>query len=202
MVATDGFRLSVVKMGIDDGIEKEWLVPAKSVMELIRLIGDGDDVALATVDSGNQVVFALGEIELSSRLVGGTYPDYRKILPETGETVVEMSREELLRACKLAGVFARESSNIVKFDVGAGRVMVSANASSVGGNEVTVDAKVSGDGGGIAFNYRYLLDYLNVVDEKGIIFEMSTSLAPGLWKTDGAGDFAHVIMPVRLEEAN
>lgn len=202
LVGTDGFRLSVAKLkGDTEGDDHEWLVPAKSVLELQRLIDeDVEKIRLATIENGNQVVFEIGDTELSSRLVSGTYPDFKKIMPDGGATKLVMNTADLLRAMKLAAVFARESANIVKFNaLSSGSLMVSANAAAVGENEVEVDAEVSGPGGQIAFNYRYILDLLNVVSSKEISFEMNEPLDAGLW-TVKSTNFVHVIMPVRLED--
>ncbi len=205
LVGTDGFRLSVVKGAQESElVTAELLIPAKSLLELSRLIEEGEkEVGFYMVEGGTQVIFKIGETELSTRLVSGNYPDYKKIMPESGETVVEMDKEELHRAMKLASVFARESANIVKLDIDAVRVMVSANAPQVGDNEVVVDAKVTGAGGKIAFNYKYVLDYLNAVMGNTVVLHFSGSLAAGLWKEEGKStlnEFVHVIMPVRVEE--
>lgn len=206
MVGTDGFRLSVATWAAEKSTweDNEWLVPAKTLMELGRLLADSEgDVEISTIENGNQLIFRIGDLELSTRLVSGKFPDYKKILPEEGAVSVSMSRDDLLRAMKLAAVFARESANIVKLEMREGSLIVSANAPQVGGNQAVVDAKVTGNGVRMAFNYRYVLDYLNVI--KANTLELSTNgpLAPGLWTVageKGKSEFRHVIMPVRLEE--
>lgn len=210
MVGTDGFRLSVVSWTADKANwgEHEWLIPAKTLQELGRLIADREgDVELSTVESGNQVIFRMGDIELSTRLVSGKFPDFKRILPDVGEVSVSVGREDLLRAMRLAAVFARESANIVKLDIREGSLVVSANAPQVGGNNAEVDAHVTGSGLRMAFNYKYVLDYLNVVKAASVQLSTNGPLAPGLWtvvgekgKEDVKMEFKHVIMPVRLEE--
>lgn len=207
MVGTDGFRLSMIKCEGEINLEnKELIIPAKSLLELSRLLEEEvKEVGFYVVEGGNQVIFKIGETELSTRIVSGNYPDVQKLLnlPSSGFTEVEMDKEDLLRAMKLSSVFARESANIVKLDIAAGRVLISANAPQVGDNEIVVDAKVTGDGGKIAFNYKYVLDYLNAALGKEVKLIFSGSLAAGVWKEQGKGivnDFTHVIMPLRLDE--
>ncbi len=205
MVGTDGFRLSVVKCDVVNASKNyELLIPSRSLVEFARLLDeDMQEVRFYVIEKGNQVIFKVGETELSTRLVSGNYPDYKKIMPESGNCEVEVDKEELLRAMKLASVFARESANIVRLDIAVGRVLVSANAPQVGDNEIVVDASVKGEGGKIAFNYKYVLDYLNAVKGNVVKLWFNGSLSAGLWKDEGkekTNDFVHVIMPVRLDE--
>jgi len=213
-VGTDGFRLSQVIWSCKAGWKenRELLVPAKSMAEVGRLLHEEvETVHLSMVENGNQVVFGFGsvdqyvaEVEVSSRLISGSYPDYKKIMPDAGETVMRVGTSELTRAVKLASVFARESANIIKLLITENQVTVSANAPQVGDNEAKIQAEVEGPGGGVAFNYRYVLDYLQVVGSDEVSLEMNGPLSPGLWKisgkTKGAAEFKHVIMPMRLEE--
>jgi len=128
-------------------------------------------------------------------------------MPDSGDTIVEMDRHELLRAMRLASIFARESANIVKFDISQNNLTITANAPQVGGQESIVDAKVDGPNAQIAFNYRYVLDLLNASTCSTMKLLTTTALGPGLWLEASSGqgkgnnqlDYKHVIMPVRVE---
>ena len=203
LVGTDGFRLSQIVASIESSAEvKDLLIPARSLSELSRVIDESvTEIGMYVAGDTNQVIFKAGEVELSTRLVSGNFPDYKKILPSDGEISAEMSKEDLLRAIKLAAVFARESANIVKVDLRDNQVLVSANAAQVGDNEVVVDAKVIGEVS-MAFNYRYVLDYLNVVGGSSVRLMSNGALSAGLWLGEAVKgyEFKHVIMPVRVEE--
>lgn len=202
-VGTDGFRLSQVVASVGSSVViKDLLIPSKSLGELSRLIDDTiSEIGMYVSIDTNQVIFRAGEVELSTRLISGNFPDYRKIMPPDGEIVAELAKEDLVRAIKIASVFARESSNIVKLEIKGGQLVVSANAAQVGDNEVIVDAKVKGEVV-MAFNFRYILDYLNVLVGSNLVLKSNGSLAASLWsgqETKGY-EFKHVIMPVRVEE--
>ncbi len=216
LAGTDGFRLSWVSLGHSDSSKKqqtshEWLIPARALQEIAKLIDPSvKTIKFSLTDKSNQIVFQLGEIELISRLVSGDFPDFHKIMPEGGDTTIEVSRTELLRAMRLAAIFARESANIVRFTIQKDQLVISANAPQVGGQESAVDAKVDGPEAQIAFNYRYILDYLNCGDSPAVQLLMTNALGPGLWfeiesKSSSKKttlQFKHVIMPVRVETSD
>jgi DNA polymerase-3 subunit beta len=100
----------------------------------------------------------------------------------------------------MAAIFARESANIVKFNVGSAKLEVSANTAQVGDNKSALDAKIEGKKGEIAFNSRYLLDFLNIVGSEQVSFEMSGALNPGVFQPAGEPSYLHIIMPVRVQK--
>lgn len=207
MVATDGYRLSLREVhGVKVKMKKDsdsvnFLIPARSLTEIVHLADKKETVEIGLTDDSNQVVFILEELQLASRLIEGEFPDFQKIIPKETKTKVVLDREELLQAIKIASVFAKGSANIVKFDVTKKGIVVSANAPSVGENKTEVSAKVEGDGLQIAFNFKFVLDFLNAVpsEEKEIILELTESLAPGLFKTPSDTSWLHLIMPVRVD---
>jgi DNA polymerase-3 subunit beta len=237
LAATDGYRLSWLSFPsllrgdkdetLSDGKNNlklsTFLIPARALQEVVRLIEPSiKSIKFAPLRKTNQVIFQIDHIQLVSRLISGDFPNLQKVMPDTGDTIVEMDRQELLRAMRLAAIFARESANIVKFNIfssaqkGAGGsfLSVSANAPQVGGQESTVDVAVDGPAAQIAFNYRYILDFLNACTSPSVKLLMTTSLGPGLWlesassqtKSRGSSgtalQYKHVIMPVRVESEN
>ena len=207
MVATDGYRLSLKNVsGIKVKMKKEtdsvnFLIPCRSLMEITHLAGNKEEIKLGLTSDGNQVIFVLDELQLVSRLIEGEFPDYRKIIPKEAKTKVTIGREEWLQAIKAASVFAKGSSNIVKLEIKESSVIISANAPSVGENKAEIEAKVVGEGLPIAFNYRFVLDFLNAVPgtEKEVVLELTESLAPGVFKIPSDPSYLHLIMPVRVD---
>ena len=116
-----------------------------------------------------------------------------------------MAREELIRIVRVASIFARDAGSIVRTkvepgDKGKGVLRVVAVAAQVGSSDSEIGAEVTGPGGEIAFNYRYLLESLNVIETEDVFFEMVESLNPGkISSTDEKDKFFHIIMPVRLQ---
>jgi len=213
LVATDGYRLSIRWVGYESKKlgkgektkDKVWVVPAKALLEtatLIKSFGSDNGVKVGLNSDGNQLVFEFADVVLGTRLIEGEFPPFEHIVPEKGEVKVRFDAEPLQAAARMAAIFARESANIVKWQVGKGQVVIQANSPQVGGNESKVDVKIepANGTGEIAFNSRYLLDYLGSVGEGEIVFEMGDSLSPGLFKVEGKGEFLHVIMPVRVQK--
>jgi len=206
MVATDGYRLSLKKVGLEKAISTKkkktiFLLPVRSLSEVARL-SDGDLVKVGLTKDENQVVFGFAQTQISSRLLEGEFPEYEKIIPTTTKTKVWVDKGDLLSAIKAASVFAREASNIVILDINKKEIIIRADAPQVGENKSSVPVKVEGEPLKIAFNFKFLLDFVNAVSssENNLILELSEPLSPALFKVEGNDSWLHVIMPVRLEE--
>ena len=203
MVATDGYRLSkaVIEREKPKNDKKNFkmLVPARAVGELLRLCsenGTENDVEAWLTPEASQVVFGLGGVELVSRLIEGNFPDYQKIIPKGGETSVEIDREELIRAVKLASIFARDSANIVKLSFEGGKAKISASSPQMGVNEGEVEIEKTGGDMEIAFNDRYLLELLNNLTTASVSMRLDGPLSPaGFYEGE---EFLHIITPVRV----
>lgn len=208
LAATDGYRLSLKKLKGVAGIEKVkefkngLVLPARALLEVARIATEETEgkLGLAVTPEASQVIFAISDIEVVSRLIEGRFPDFEKIIPGKGKTKVLVEREELTRAVRIASIFARESANIVKFNIQKGSFEVSANTAQVGDNKSRVGSKIEGEPGKIAFNSRYLLDLLNIIGAEQVSFEMTGSLNPGVFRPVGDDSYLHIIMPVRVQK--
>lgn len=204
MVATDGYRLSLKKVPFPKKEKKEkmvFLVPARSLNEMVRL-SKGDEVKVSLSEDENQVVFGFPQLEVSSRLLEGEFPEYEKIIPQESKTQVVVSREDFIQAVKIASVFAREAANIIVFQIDKKEVVLTVEAPQVGENRTSLPAQTEGEPLKIAFNYRFLLDFLGAVppEEKELVWQLNTPLSPAVFKLKGDESWLHIIMPVRLEE--
>jgi len=211
--ATDGYRLSVKKIdlekaaakGVKKGEIKDLVIPAKTLNEITKIVieqGKQEQtlIEMGLTKDGNQVVFVFPDIELSSRLLEGEFPDYEKIIPSEATSKIVLDKEGFEKAIKIASIFARDSANIVKLNFKDGKVVISANSPQVGENTSEIEAKIEGEGGEIAFNYRFLMDYLGAVSSPEINFEMNGPLNPGVFKIEKDPTFLHVVMPVRIQQ--
>lgn len=212
LVATDGYRLSFQKTALvkKKNAALKIIIPAKAMMELAKLIGEqaegqkNNQVVVLVGENLNQVNFKLGEVEYTSRLIEGEFPSWQKIIPTNFTTRAKISREELTRLVRIASIFARDAGNIVRLKLeptGGGAVLrVAATNNQLGSNEAETKVELTGQGGEIAFNFRYLLEMLGSVDGEDVYFEMIESLNPGRLTLAGeATDYFHIIMPVRLQ---
>ncbi len=205
LVATDGYRLSlktVAESGLKLANQEKatFLVPARSLTEWVRLASNESEFGLGLTPDQNQVIFLLPQLQLSARLIEGDFPEYQKIIPHQTKTEVVLEREPLIQAIRMASVFARESANIVKLVIKENQVAVMAQAASVGENKTLVEAQVQGPELTIAFNYRFLLDFLNAVPETEteVVLKFNEPLSPGVFQARQDSSWLHLIMPVRV----
>lgn len=199
--ATDGYRLSVRRVPLALKGDLNIVVPARALTEVVKVGQEEKDVKEVVLGKTeeNQLVFGVSDTEVHTRVIDGEYPDFEKIIPKTHNTRVLLDRDELTRAAKSAAIFARDSANIIRLKIEGQKATVSANAPSVGENTVEVDAKVDGEGGEIAFNSRFLLEFLAHFTPNELLFEMTGSLNPGVFRPVKDNSFLHIIMPVRVQ---
>jgi DNA polymerase-3 subunit beta len=207
LVATDGFRLSVKEIILTDPISLPvgrenltFLIPSKSLTEVSKIAKSSDKLKFGLSNDSNQLVFVTPDIELTSRLIEGDFPDYQRIIPENFGTTINLSRSEFSQAIKIASVFARESANVVKISVKNNQVEVSANAVQVGQNKATVDAKTTGEPLEVAFNYKYIADFLSICTGDNVTISLNEPLTPGLFQDSTNPTLTHIIMPVRIQD--
>lgn len=200
VVGTDGFRLSrktlpVKSMSIDDVI-----IPKNILTEILRLEGDTLDYSYAKKD--NQVVFSCGNSVLSSRVINGEFPNYKKIIPEVSEYSLLLDTKDFLKAIKLNSVFARDSSNIIRLKIDKNKVTICSESKQSGRNEVTLDSKyeelVPTNVIEIAFNYKFLEDFISKVESETVKFGLTASDAPGVLLDPEDKNYLHLVMPIRI----
>ena len=214
MAAADGFRLAVQHGELLQSTPDEMsvIIPARTMNELQRLLGDNSDpVDIMLTPQKGQVMFRLqggDTVELVSQLLQGTFPNYDQLIPQGYTTRAILDLQETLRAARTAAIFARDGSNIIRMHVqpndgeeeSGGRLLISARSEEVGDNEDVVDvAELEGEEGKIAFNSRYLLDVLSVLERGRVAIETTTSSSPGVFKPTDSDDYVHVVMPMFVQ---
>ena len=207
MAAADGFRLSVRNATLSSPAPQSLtaIIPARALTELSRIAADGGEKISMVLPKGRgQVVFRIKDTELAAQLIDGTFPDYQQIIPRSYKSRTILSTQSLLKACKQAEIFAREGSNVAKFniktsgDLEPGSVEISAQSEETGSNETVISATIDGDGLLIAFNVRFLREVLEVIKTPNVALETSAANNPGVVRPVGTDDFLHVIMPMHL----
>lgn len=201
LVATDGRRLALVdeEVELSDKSSGEFIVPAKAVNELNRLLQDKGDVELKYGE--NQASFALKDdkgfsVLLITKLIEGNYPNYRQVIPGEAKERIALVREELLQALRRAEIMTSEKANSVKMTFGKNTLAITANSPEVGEARETLAVNYKGNELAIAFNPRYLIDPLNALSEDEVFIELIDELSPGVLKINGP--FLYVVMPMRL----
>lgn len=222
VVSTDGFRLAILLMsdfttdepgksnkvsrGEADDTSYNFLIPSKALAEVARIQKQVHDetIKFSVSKELRQAVFSIADVEVFVRLVEGDYPPYQKIIPSEFKTTVLFDRSELVENIKRAIVFAREASNIIRFSFNqrdGDQATILATAPTIGEFKGTLSqAKVEGDSAIIAFNARYILDFLQSTSADQIWFGMGESLKPALFRPDGQNEYQYVVMPFKVVE--
>ena len=201
LVATDGFRLSQKKVKISSLDANFKIVLPRAILSEISRVG-GDDILFSVEEKEKQAVFGVGDIILSSRLLEGDFPDYEKIIPKSSTYKIRMDKEEISRAVKLASIFARDNANIVKIKVLKDSLKILAESGQSGSQETKIDAKIEKAENSdfeIAFNYKYLEDFLRSVPGEEVQMEFSGSTTAGVFRDSADSSYLHLIMPVRVQ---
>ena len=213
MAAADGFRLAVHHGALLKAVPEEMsvIIPARTMNELNRLISDREEpVEILMTPAKGQVMFRIrgsDTVEIVSQLLQGTFPNYEQLIPQSYTTRAVMDLPTVLRAARTASIFARDGSNIIRMhlmpaeaDTEPPKVEISARSEEVGDNEDTVDLdEIEGEEGKIAFNSRYLLDVLSVLEKGKVALETTTSSSPGVFKPTDSEDYIHVVMPMFVQ---
>ncbi len=200
--ATDSYRLSEKIITLDNPLDEELqvIVPAKSMLELHRLIGEDLSKNIVLIISNNQILFKIGNIELTSRLISGQFPNYKQVIPAGAKSKVIIDKSELSQNIKRVSLFAKENNNNIKLGLFPDnqKFVITTDATQIGTEEAQLNAKIEGDENKIALNSEYFLDLLNTLPSGEITISVDNKLAPALITHKDVKDFLHIIMPLKL----
>ena len=197
IVATDSYRLAVKELSASADGEAKALVPERALSEAGRAASGQEKGEVELVIGDAQVVFRVGSLRLTSRLIDGEFPNYQQLLPEPAENRLTAGRQELLEAVRRVGLLARESSP-VRFELNALGVRLTSASPDLGEAVEAVEAKYEGEEITAAFNPGYLGDGLSGAASDRISIELRDGLKPALVRGDGDDSFTYLVMPVRL----
>lgn len=197
MAATDGYRLAERKL-LKTKLDINAIIPSSTLNEVSRLITDGDKNITIKI-SDEQISFQIGDVNLISRLIDGKFIAYQQLIPSNTDFSILANKNELVRAVKVAGIFAGTSTGsvVLKTDAKKQTISITALASELGENNAEIEAEISGDQDGlVTLNSKFLLDALNFISSETIHIRFSGKLAPVL--ITGKDDiYNHIIMPVK-----
>ncbi len=199
MVATDSYRLSVKQTTLDAPLQGtlEANVPARALQELARIAQQAPSESLAVSVGQNQVVFEIGDVTLSSRLIDGQFPNYRQLLPESVEHELRLSSAELGDVVRRISLLAQKNAPL-RLSFSEGALTVSAQTPDVGEASETIPVPFHGEAFEIGFNPEFLRDGLESVETDELMLKLISPLRPGLIESPDSGQFVYLIMPIRL----
>ena len=199
MVATDSYRLSVKETTLETALSSgfEVNVPARALQELARLVSQAEDQPLSVSVRANQVLFTLGRVILSSRLIDGQFPNYRQLLPETFEHELRIAGSELTEVVRRISLLAQKNAPL-RLSFTQGELTVSAQTPDVGEARESLPVAFTGEDLEIGFNPEFLRAGLEAIDEGDVLLKLISPLRPGLIEAGDDSRFRYLIMPIRL----
>ena len=195
LVTTDSYRLSWKEIEAQGSVAdwEDCIIPTKTMNEVARLAGTSDaDVEMKM--QGKQVMFRIGDLVVSSRLIEGQFPNYKQLIPKGEKTDAKIGKEELIAAVKRALIFGHN----MKVGVYSDHLRIATETPEVGDSSEEVPAEVTGEEMEIGFNGTYLMDGLSGVSGDKIQIRLDDPLKPALVRTEESDKYNYIVMPVRL----
>ena len=205
MAAADGYRLAVRTSEISETFEEkqDMVVPSRTMSEIARIIEDDQEIGIALPAQRNSITVFAPNIQISSQLLEGRFPDFASIIPRAFVTSTVLYTNDLLVVCQRAEIFARDNANSANLSVKPAQnpgepaeVLIVGKSAERGDSEGMLDATAEGEPLDISFNIRYLIDVLRVIKEERVVFQSNGAENPGVLKPENRDDFTHVIMPM------
>ncbi|WP_407306032.1 DNA polymerase III subunit beta [Desulfosporosinus sp. SB140] len=200
LVATDTHRLAYSISEIENPEDASFsgIIPAKTLSEIYRLLRDEDEYLLISFNK-TQVVFQFGLIFLVSRLIEGMFPNYKQVIPQTCETKINLSVRNFLEAVERASLLSHDKSgaNIIRIKVESTQLRID-QTTELGKISEQVEISTQGKDVMIAFNAKFLIDALKVIDSDQIMFELSGPYSPGVMRPLDNPNYLYLVLPVRM----
>lgn len=193
-VATDSYRLAEKRITPIDS-ECAVIIPARTISELLRLLGDDHEVTVK-IDT-NQISFQFDDTELVSRLIDGEFPDYRQLIPDEVPTTARVKTAELQDVTKAASLFARETTGSVTIHIERDTLSMRSIASQVGENTSEISADVTGEGMEVSLNGKYITDALGAIHTDQVDIGLTGKVNPCIIQPVDDDSYLHIIMPLR-----
>lgn len=199
LVATDSYRLAEKSLNLTEkSADLSIIIPARTLQELNRIVLDDTKIILSVAE--NQILFSFGDTVLISRLIDGIFPDYEQIIPKNSTTEAIVDKGTFSQAIKMASFFARESANNIKIKVdGENQMEIVAISPQLGDSISKIPIKFKGETVEVAFNAKFILDALNILNTQELELKLAGKLQPGIIIPKDIKNYLYLIMPLRVE---
>jgi DNA polymerase-3 subunit beta len=203
MAATDGSRLARRVEPVGEGQaavpDVAAIIPARTLQEFLKLAADSAGQPVKIAIRNGQIAFRTPKYYVLSRLLDGQYPKYNQLIPTENKIVAFAKRKAFIDCLERTAVMANERTNIVKMALEGGNMSLAAQTPDVGDSKDTLEILYEGDPLSIAFNYKYVLDALKVIESEDIRMETNGPLAPTLFKAREENGYLCLVMPVQVK---
>ena len=195
--ATDSFRLAEKKENLKKNIDfSPILIPSKNSSEISRILENTSDEIKLTINE-NQIAIVTTGVYITSRVVAGSFPDYKQIIPKEFLTEVIVLKQDLVNLLKAATIFS-DKFNQITFNVNPSKKVFEcfAKNADVGEYDGTLSASLSGDDVSISLNQKYLMDSLNVIAQDSIFIGLNGSNRAVVVRGSSDTSFTYLLMPM------
>lgn len=199
MVATDSVRLSIRRWKPESGElpDVDVRLPIHALQELGKVLGPDGDTLIKLGDDA--VAFHFGGTEFRARLSDKAFPNYRQILPKSSALKATVETRAFQDAIKGILPLARETKQKVHLEFAEGQLQLLCVSPEVGRAQRAIPAEIDGDPLELAFNARFLLDFLAVIGSEKVSFEATSSVHPSKLQPVGLGDeYVYILMPINI----
>ncbi len=197
-VATDGHRLAVCTIELDQDLANHAvIVPRKGVIELARLLNDNDESARVEIGSSN-IRIQLDNVIFTSKLIDGRFPDYRRVLPQNADRILEADWDLLKQAFVRAAILSSEKFRSVRLLLANNQLTISSSNPEQEEAEEIIDVSYNGVEMEVGFNVSYILDVLNALKGGRVRMRLTDPSSSCLVENCEETGAEYVIMPMRL----
>lgn len=201
LITTDGHRLAYIERGDEKGLKTsektDALVPRKGMMEFKRLLDEGTGEYKIAVTKKNAVM-KRDETIINIRLLEGEFPDYTKVIPKDNDKEIVVNKDTFLSSLKRVSILSPDKIKGVKMIFGNGKLVISSSSPDIGDATEEIDIDYKDTEIEVAFNARYFMDALEVMEEDVVTLRLKDSLSPGILQPFGRKDYTYIVMPMRL----
>ncbi len=199
LVGTDGHRLAKFSHNIEENIDRVSgvIIPKKTIYELSKLLSEIDQDVHISISS-NKIVFTIGNIIFISKLIDGSFPDYKRVIPKDNSNILKINREILLSAVDRVSTIANEKSPVIKFKLLQNVLNLNTvnNESSTASEDLKINYK--GDEIEIGFNSKYIMDIVNNLEDEEISINLKDNTSPITAVENSNSNLVYVLMPMRV----
>ena len=198
IVSVDGYRVSIRQKELDGFDDISVVIPGKTLSEIQKILVSDEESEVAIYFTDKHILFEMNNSIIVSRLLEGDFPKYDQIFSSDYETLIKVDRKNMLSSIERAALIARESKKSpIKFKIEGSSLAISSNT-DLGKVHEELDIHREGNELEIAFNPRYLIDALKVIEDEEIQLTFTTSLNPCIIKDPVKGAYKYLILPIRL----
>ncbi len=199
LAATDRYRLAEKKITITkNNHEHQCIVPQKTMAEIQRLIANQtQDVEL--LFGASQIVCRLENAQIVSRLIDGSYPPYRDIIPNEFFTTIHTKKQALTSALKTGSIFSQGNNSVrLQYSTEKQVLTIVSESQDLGGSVVELPSLVEGESGELLLNHKYMIDALSNMESENIVVKIINDSSPTVIVPENANDYLCLVMPIKI----